>query len=130
MKKLFYSALFYMILGQLFGVFYREYTKMNDFTGITQLSTVHTHAFTLGMFFFLIVLALDKGFSLSSSKNFSKWVILYNAGLLGVLTTMTIRGIGQVNGTEIASFNYIAGLSHTIFAVAVVWFFVMLKKKI
>ena len=130
MKKIFYSAFFYMILGLLFGVFYREFTKANDFIGVTQLAQLHTHTLVLGMFFFLIVLALDKSFSLSSIKNFNLWFLLYHIGLISVLTTMTIRGISQVNGTEIAGFNYVAGLAHTVFAVSIVWFFLLLKKKI
>lgn len=49
-----------MIIGLLFGVYYRELTKWFDFSGKTQLSTLHTHTLVLGMFFFLIVLLLEK----------------------------------------------------------------------
>lgn len=130
MKKLFYSASFYMILGLLFGVFYREFTKANNFTGITQLATLHTHTLILGMFFFLIVLTLEKVFSLSSNKNFGKWIAFYHISLLGVLATMTIRGIYQVKSMDLVGLNYIAGLTHTLYAIAIVWFFILLKKKI
>ena len=56
---------FYGILGLVLGVYYRELTKMNDFTGTTQLGTSHTHAFALGMLVFLIVLLLEANFKLS-----------------------------------------------------------------
>ncbi|GAB6108229.1 DUF2871 domain-containing protein [Fusibacter bizertensis] len=130
MKKLFYSASFYMFLGLLFGVFYREFTKINNYSGITQLSTLHTHTLILGMFFFLIVLTLEKVFSLSSNKSFGKWIVFYHVTLLGVLATMTVRGIYQVNGMDFVGLNHIAGLTHTLYAIAIVWFFLLLKKKI
>lgn len=33
MKRLYYAALTYMILGLAAGLFYREFTKANDYTG-------------------------------------------------------------------------------------------------
>ena len=36
-------ALTWLILGLISGVFYREWTTLADFTGDTQLSTMHTH---------------------------------------------------------------------------------------
>jgi len=36
------------------GVFYREFTKWNGFTGVT-LGKVHAHLFLLGMIVFLLV---------------------------------------------------------------------------
>ena len=43
MKKLFNLSFFYLILGLALGVFFREFTKFNNFTGITKLSSAHTH---------------------------------------------------------------------------------------
>jgi hypothetical protein len=45
MRKLFYAAFAYMNLGVGSGLFYREFTKVNDFSDdrFTQLSVVHTH---------------------------------------------------------------------------------------
>ena len=37
------------------GVFYREFTKFNGYTGVTALGKVHTHLFLLGMLVFLVV---------------------------------------------------------------------------
>ena len=47
-------ALIYAVVAMVSGVFYREFTKFNDFSGQTRLSVLHTHYFMLGMFFFLI----------------------------------------------------------------------------
>ena len=48
MKKLINTAMIYMILALVMGVFYREFTKFYQFTGITTLSVIHTHLFILG----------------------------------------------------------------------------------
>jgi hypothetical protein len=72
MKLLFHTANFYMILGLVSGLYYRELTHLTDFEGETRLSVVHTHLLALGMLFFLIALALEKVFALSESRLF-KW---------------------------------------------------------
>ena len=51
MKKLLNTAFTYTVIALVAGVGYREYTKMIDFTGETNLSLLHTHLFTLGMLF-------------------------------------------------------------------------------
>lgn len=72
MKKLYYAAVAYGILGLAAGLFYRDYTKLNDFTGSTQLVVMHTHLLALGgACFMLIVLALEKLFTLSKTKWFN-----------------------------------------------------------
>ena len=50
------------------GVFYREFTKLNAFTGKTTLSVVHTHYFLLGMVAFLLLLLLEKNFSFTGAE--------------------------------------------------------------
>lgn len=59
MKKYANSALVYAILAMVGGVFYREFTKFNGFTGTTSLGFVHTHYFALGMIGFLLLLLLE-----------------------------------------------------------------------
>ena len=60
MKQYCNLALFSAILAMAGGVFYREFTKFQGFTGRTQLAFVHTHYFLLGMVFFLLYIALRK----------------------------------------------------------------------
>ena len=43
MKKMIRIAFFYVILALIGGVFYREFTKFNGFTGVTVLADVHVH---------------------------------------------------------------------------------------
>ena len=56
MKRYINTALLYAIFAMAGGVFYREFTKFNGFTGKTTLSVVHTHYFLLGVVFFLLLL--------------------------------------------------------------------------
>ena len=64
-------ALVYAVTAMIFGVFYREFTKFEQFTGRTNLSVMHTHYFLLGMFFFLILMLIEKNFAFSDK---SRWV--------------------------------------------------------
>lgn len=67
MKALYRAAIFYLVLGLVAGLFYREFTKLQDFPEgeYTQLSVAHTHLLALGFMLFLIFLALEKVFALS-----------------------------------------------------------------
>ncbi len=60
MKRYINVALLYAIFAMVGGVFYREFTKLNGFTGKTTLAVVHTHYFLLGMVFFLLLLLLER----------------------------------------------------------------------
>lgn len=130
MKKYFNFATFYLVLGLVMGVFYREFTKFNGFEGKTVLSVVHTHSITLGFIFFILVLLLEKNFGLSKIKHFSKWLVLYNVSLIYVLGTFTARGIIQVLGTDFAGLSHIAGLGHAMIGIAMIWFVVIVNKSI
>ena len=55
MKHYIKMALLYAVLAMAGGVFYREFTKFNDFTAQTTLRAVHPHYFLLGMVFFLLL---------------------------------------------------------------------------
>ncbi|VYU02319.1 DUF2871 family protein [Clostridium tertium] len=130
MKKYFNLSTVYLVLGLAMGVFYREFTKINEFQGGTVLSVVHTHALTLGFIFFIIVLLLEKNFTLSSIKGFKWWTILYNISLIYTLAALTARGIMQVNGTDFAGLSHIAGLGHVLLTIAFVWFVIIVNKAI
>jgi len=130
MKALYRGAMIYAVAGLSFGVFYREYTKLMDFTGSTMLSILHVHTLMLGFVFLLILMLMEKQFTLTAAKRFRGWFITYNIALVGTLVTMLTRGITQVMDTDISGLNHIAGTFHTTMAVAIIWFLVMLKKRI
>lgn len=130
MKKYLNLSTFYLVLGLVMGVFYREFTKINGFDGQTVLSVVHTHTLTLGFIFFIIILLLEKNFKLSENKGFKAWCILYNVSLIYVLATLTARGILQVLGKDFAGLSHISGLGHVLLSVALIWFVIIVNKSI
>lgn len=131
MKKLLTTALTYCILGLIAGVYYREITKYNDFTGDTQLSVLHTHLLMLGMFMFIIVLLLEKNFHIMQSKKFNIFYYVYNAGLLLTVGLMTFHGtmtvIGKETGAAVAG---IAGLGHILLAIGLIALFMTMYERL
>ena len=131
MQKSFIAAATYLGLGLVAGVFYREFTRAMDYIEPTQLNTLHTHFLVLGTFFFLIVIALDKLFDLSSLKGFNGWFILQNVGLAWTTGAMLANGIVHVvSGPQAwtAMHSGIAGLGHIVLTVAIIGFFRLLSK--
>lgn len=133
MKKIFNAAFAYMIIGVLAGLFYREFTKANDFPegDFTQLGVVHTHLLTLGFIVLLLVLVLDKVFALSGTKLFSWFFWTYNVGIILTAGMMVWHGsltvLGQESSAMIAG---IAGLGHIALSVGMVLLFLALRKAI
>lgn len=133
MRKLFSAAAVYLGLGLVAGVFYREFTRAMDFTGQTQLNTLHTHLLVLGAFFFLIALALDKTFGFSQIKGFNGWFVVHNVGIVWTIGFMVANGVVHVvAGPEAwgAMWSGIAGIGHIVLSVGFIWFFVLLSKAI
>ncbi|MEI4803522.1 DUF2871 domain-containing protein [Bacillus sp. FJAT-51639] len=128
MKKLYNAAFTYLIIGLLSGVFAREYSKAQGIQGTTSLYKLHTHVLVLGFIFFLLALALSKLFAVHEEKSFNMWFIVYNLGLVLTVGSMATRGLLQLNGTDFKGLSHIAGMSHTIIGIALVWFMILLKK--
>jgi hypothetical protein len=131
-KKIYYAAHIYMILGLVSGLAYREITKVKHFEGDTQLGLLHTHLLALGMLFFLIVLVLEKLFTLTANKKLFAWFFwVYNGGLGLTVTMMTIHGTQTVWGKETSeAVSGIAGLGHILLTVGLILLFVNLGKRI
>lgn len=133
MKKIINTAMFYMIYGLTVGAFYREYTKFKGFTGLTSLSKVHPHVLVLGMLVFLIIGAhVYSNDDLIKTKFFSRFYKVYNLALVGTSLTMFVRGLTQVNASQLTkamnmSISGIAGVFHVLMAVAFYFFFKSLK---
>lgn len=130
-KQIYYAAHTYMIAGVISGLFYREFTKMHDFTGDSQLGLVHTHLLALGMLFHLIVLALAKVFALGSGKLFRWFFRVYNAGLALTVAMMTVHGMQTVTGARTSVvISLLAGVGHIALTVGLILFFIDLGKRI
>lgn len=133
MRKLYIAAATYLGLGLAAGVFYREWTRFHDAVESSQLNTLHTHLLTLGTFFFLIALALEKLFALSAHKNFNLWFVLHNVALVWTIGFMVANGLVHTMGNGDswgAAQSGIAGLGHILLTATFVMFFVILGKRI
>ena len=134
-EKIFKTSFFYSILAMISGVFYREFTKFQGFTGKTSLSVTHVHLFALGAAMFLMVLILDKNFAFSKHEKFKKFFNTYNIGVIFMVIMLYIRGINQVLNTSLskgadAAISGLAGLSHIIIAAGIIRFYLILKDRI
>ena len=135
MKKYLNISLIYAILAMERGVFYREFTKFNEFTEATILGKVHTHFFLLGMVVFWITALFAAQKNLEEIKTFKVFMWIYNIGvpLTGVM--MVVRGIPQVlilslsDGLS-AAISGIAGIGHILTGIGIVLLIFSFKKTV
>lgn len=132
MMKLFYTAFAYMVVGVASGLFYREFTKINDFPEgeSTQLGLAHTHLLTLGFMVLLIVLILEKVFTLSRSRKLFGWFFwIYNAGVVLTSAMLIWHGSLTVLGKESTKMIAgMAGLGHMLITAGMVLLFLALRR--
>lgn len=112
LKTQFFLASAYTAMGLASGLFYREFTKLNDHPGGTQLAVVHTHWLTLGAILGLVFLVLEKQFELSElRKRWAAFLITYNFGVVLTGSMMLVKGCLQVLGNPFADSPMVAGIS-------------------
>jgi hypothetical protein len=130
-KKLYYAALLYTILGLAGGLFYRTLTHANDFSGDTQLAVVHTHFLVLGMVFLLGVILFERAFALSQSKLFNWFFWTYNVGLLWTGAFLTFNGTNTVLGNSMSpAVAGMSGIGHILLTIALILFFLCLRPRL
>lgn len=133
MKKYIKIALVYAVLAMASGVFYREFTKFNEFTAKTALSVTHLHLFVLGTVVFLLIGLLAGRSNLETLKLFRPTIIVYNVGLPFMVIMFYVRGILQVLGTNLGNgadlaVSGVAGIGHILMATGIVLLFISLLK--
>lgn len=133
MKKYLNLAMGYAIAAMAGGVFYREFTKWNHFSGITMLSKVHAHLFMLGMMVFLLVALFSRQMDLEKEKSFRRFFLIYNIGLPLTVLMMLVRGIIQVKETALsagadAAISGIAGIGHILLSIGLLLLLATLKR--
>lgn len=133
MKKYLITSCVFMGVGLVFGVFFREFTKVFDYTGVTALGKTHLHALVLGMIFFLLAAFAEDRLGLRKSKLEPWFYIIYISGLSLFLVMLSVRGIFQVTGAALtsgasAAISGVAGISHMMLAAGLVLFFVIILK--
>lgn len=127
-------SLAYAAIAMAFGVFYREFTKYSHFSGQTNLSFLHTHYFTLGMFFFLVLMLAEKAFYFSD-RNTGKLLAAYQIGLNITGLGFLMRGLAQVKELELsrgldASISGVAGIGHILMGACIVLLLLKIKKRV
>lgn len=136
MKKSFVAAVFYLVVGLLSGVFYREFSKAHSLPEgkYTQLAVVHTHVLTLGFVFFLVVLALVKLFDLASDARFNHFFVVYNLGLVLSSAMMVWHGIFTITSGENDNWpsplSMVAGLGHATMAIGLALLLLLLGPRV
>lgn len=134
MKRYINMALLYAVFAMAGGVFYREFTKFNNFTAKTTLGVVHTHYFLLGMVFFLLLLLLEKSFSFTGSKT-GRILAAYHIGLNLTAVMLFVRGVLQVLEIALSSginaaISGIAGIGHMLLGISLVLLLMQIKRSI
>ena len=133
MKKYLNVSLIYALAAMAGGVFYREFTKFNHFSGVTALGKVHTHLFLLGMLVYLVIALYAAHNDLGKLRSFRAFLWCYNIGVPLTAAMMVVRGVPQVLGLTLsnaasASISGIAGIGHILTGAGVVLLLVSLKK--
>lgn len=133
MKKYINISLAYAVAAMAGGVFYREFTKFNGYTGVTALGKVHTHLFLLGMLVFLVVALFAAHNDLKKIGAFRAFLVTYNIGVPLTSAMLLVRGVTQVLGMELtagasAAISGIAGIGHILTGVGILLLLVSLKK--
>lgn len=132
MKKSLNYAFVYAVLAMAGGVFYREFTKFNNFDGDTALGKVHTHFFLLGMVMYLIIALFMRDSDFSGKRAFKVFRAVYNIGvpLTGIM--LGVRGVFEVLGTELskgasAAISGISGIGHILTGMGIVMIIIIFK---
>ncbi|MEG2939499.1 MAG: DUF2871 domain-containing protein [Oscillospiraceae bacterium] len=133
MKKFINIAFAYALSAMVGGVYFREFTKFNGFTGVTALGKVHTHLFLLGMIVFLMVALFAAHSPLREQKQFKAFMVFYNIGVPLTALMMLTRGTLQVLGTALsvganAAISGISGIGHILTGTGIVLLLLSLKK--
>lgn len=133
LTALYWTTVVWTTLGLVSGVAYREFTKAQSFTGETQLAVLHTHLLALGTILTLVLIALEKAFTLSADQRFPVFYWAYNGGLALTTVMMSIKGSLQVLGStssSSAALAGIAGLGHILLTVGLVVLLMVLKARL
>ena len=133
MKKCINISLIYAVAAMVGGVFYREFTKFNDFTGATALGKVHVHLFVLGMAVFLITALFADRRDLTRLRTYCAFLVIYNIGVPLTAVMLLVRGVTQVLGLSLSSgasaaISGIAGIGHILTGAGVILLLITLKK--
>ena len=133
MRKLYLAAFAYLLVGVASGLYYRELTKLTGWpeAQATQLGVAHTHLLTLGFIVLLIVLVLEKVFTLSRSRLFPWFFWTYNAGVVLTSAMLVLHGSLTVLGADSSkAIAGIAGTGHMLLTAGLILLLLALRKPV
>ena len=124
---MFRSALVYLIAALCAGVFFREYTKIVGFDGLTALRAMHTHYFVLEFVFFILLGLLSNRFR----KEPKIQTMLLHVGLNITEVGFLLRGLDDISRLPLPSpaISGIAEIGHILIGVSLVWVMVSIVKE-
>lgn len=134
MKRFANAALVYGALALAGGVFYREFTRLSDFTGQTSLGLVHAHYLVLGTGVCLLLLLLEKNGLLGARR--AKWAApAYHIGLNLTALGLLVKGVVQVCGASLSpalngALSGTAGLGHLALGAAALYLLVHVRRSV
>lgn len=130
-------SLVFLIVGLLCGVYYREFTKALNYSyTYIPLGLVHPHLLVLGLIINIVLGLLLANFTLNEKQEKIAFII-YNVGVsltgLLLLTRGTFDVLVKTNNYEISGtlsliISGLAGISHIILAVGLIYYFVLIIK--
>ena len=118
-----------LILGLAGGVFFREFTKLFDYSANTFLGKIHVHTLVLGFIGFALAYLLTMALQKYDQKLIDKLkrpTRIWLAGLAMTVVFMWLHGIIEVTGGHYGSFpvaalSGLAGIGHIHLAVGLAW---------
>ncbi len=133
MKKYLNISLVYAVAALAAGVFYREFTKLNGYTGVCELGKVHPHLFILGMLVFLVVALFAAHNDLKKFKTFRAFLCIYNIGVPLSAVMLAVRGVCRVldlplSSGATAAISGIAGIGHILAGAGIILLILALRK--
>ncbi|MGI5064760.1 DUF2871 domain-containing protein [Treponema putidum] len=137
LKNILENSFVYLILGLIAGVFFREFTKFNAFSGSSYLSLIHPHVLILGSVLSLVIYLTFRQGSALIEKRLAcvrKANHFWNSGLLITVVLMLLRGIITVLGNNYtskdqeAALSGIAGIGHILLTLGLIYTFLMILK--
>ncbi len=133
MKRYLNFAFYYFLFAMMGGVFYREFTKLFNYSEKTTLSLIHVHLMVLGTFLFLLLALFTQYLNLENERSFHHFLFLYSIALPFMVLMMIIKGILQVLKVSLSSgfdaaISGFAGISHILMLISFLLLFHAFRK--
>lgn len=119
------TALSFLFMGLIGGVFYRELTKFYAFDLPSHLGKIHPHLLVLGFLLLTLLYLVTKNYKENEIQDLKKSLYIYVTGLVFTAINIVLYGIFDVVGENNPSVNLamldgLSGLGHIVLAIGLV----------